>query len=99
MEKEKINVMRKVATHIRNYKGKENAQPAGKIIEDLKLDITGVELRSIIFEIRKKRFGICSSAKGYYFPRNKTELQEGIDFLKNKIEKQQITIRNLESLL
>lgn len=47
----------------------------------------GADLRSIINRVRRKGYPVCANGKGYYWPRNQTEIMDYQESLQNRLEK------------
>jgi biotin operon repressor len=67
-----------------NHVGKENAVKS-KVLEEL-FGLSGQEVRSIVNQLRSEGVPICSGQKGYWFAKNRTEIQETLRNLTQRIQ-------------
>lgn len=76
--------------------GEVNAISAGELAK-----ITGLEVRAVMHTIRHERLlgkPICSSARGYFLPADKYELQATINRLYNQASETKKVAETMETL-
>ncbi len=88
---------------IRSHIGEENAiggKELSKILEENGYS-TRTEIHTIVSKIIKERYlPICSlSGKGYYFPKNKQDIESAISHLQSRVDEIQSRIDFLKQFL
>lgn len=75
--------------------GKEIANLIGLVPRDTGKE--GADMRSVINALRSKGYPICASGEGYWYPRNKADLDEFVQSFQGRIDSQQKALMGIRA--
>ena len=59
----------------------------------------GADMRAVINALRRKGYPICANGKGYYYPKDRAEIQEYMESLSGRIQKAQEALDGMKAAL
>lgn len=59
----------------------------------------GADMRAVINALRRKGYPICANGKGYYYPNSREEIEEYMESLAGRIEKEKEALDGMSAAL